>query len=426
MAVAKQDFNKLDDQPEPELGPEPGPKSEPEPYDQLTSALWQQFGEVYLPQISPEKCRATGKGLEGAKLGERATALLLVVDTHSQAYTDSVESLICELVSESTGEKIDCSLKKSGASGVYEISYQATCRGRHQLHIRVEEEHIKGSPFTVFVKRPLDQLGTPLKTITGINQPWGVSISSRGNIIVVEGGGWCVSIFKPEGEKIKSIGSGGFNPWQFWGPAGVAVDDDDNILVTDYVTCCIKKFTAYGAFLTASEDLGLNNPAGIAFHPHSKKLFVAAFGNNCIMILNPDLTFSSSFGSEGSGDGELNGPYDVAFDSKGAIYVADRGNDRIQVFTAEGKYLRQIGSKGSGEGELLEPASITIDHEDALYVAENGNNRISLFNCDDQLLRSFGSRGSALGQLDGPRGVAVDKDDNIYVSDSGNSRVQIF
>ena len=114
--------------------------------------LLEVFRKLYLEPISPEKCHATGKGLEVAKLGERATALVHVVDTHGKACTDHpMGRLNCELVSESTGEKIDGSVKKSGASGLYEISYQATRRGRHQLHIKVVGEHIIGSPFPVFV-----------------------------------------------------------------------------------------------------------------------------------------------------------------------------------------------------------------------------------------------------------------------------------
>jgi tripartite motif-containing protein 2/3/tripartite motif-containing protein 71 len=118
---------------------------------ELTQAC-QQFGRVFLQQISPEKCYATGKGLEVAEPGERATAVLHVVDHNGKACITPVENLTSEFVSESTGEKIDCTVKKTDTNGQYELSYQATSRGRHQLYIKVEGEHIKRSPFPVTVK----------------------------------------------------------------------------------------------------------------------------------------------------------------------------------------------------------------------------------------------------------------------------------
>ena len=109
---------------------------------ELASACCRQFGKIYLQQASPEKCHATGKGLEVAKLGERTTAVLHVVDGKEKACTTPVETLTCELISEKADKKINWSVK-TAASDQYEISYQATSRGRHQLHIKVEGVHIK-------------------------------------------------------------------------------------------------------------------------------------------------------------------------------------------------------------------------------------------------------------------------------------------
>ena len=128
--------------------------------------------------------------MEVAEPGERATAVLHVIDGKGKACTTPMETLTCELVSEITSEKIDCSVKKTKASGQYEISYQATSRGRHQLHIKVEGEHIKGSPFTVIVKMPVQKLGAPIKTISGLNKPWGVAVNQRGEIVVAESDQW--------------------------------------------------------------------------------------------------------------------------------------------------------------------------------------------------------------------------------------------
>jgi tripartite motif-containing protein 2/3/tripartite motif-containing protein 71 len=398
-------------------------KSSPE----LTQAC-QQFGRVFLQQIPPEKCYATGKGLEVAEPSERATAVLNIVDQKGEACSTPVETLTCELVSECTSEKIDCSVKKTKASGQYEISYQATSRGRHQLHIKVEGEHIKGSPFPVTVKLPVQKLGTPIKTISGLKGPWGVTINQRGEIIIAEYSGHCISIFSPTGEKLQSFGSQGSEHGQFSEPCGVAVDDDGNILVVDSGNNRIQKFTSAGKFIKAvgkggKKPLEFSNPYGIAFH---QKVYISDTHNHRIQILNPDLTFSCRFGSCGNDNGQFRYPWDAACDSTGNVYVADTSNHRIRVFTAEGQFLRKFGKKGSGNGELNYPSSISIDSEDVVYVAEDDNHRVSVFTCEGKFLTSFGTRGSGPGQFVHPRGIAVDKNGVVYVSDHDNDRLQLF
>ena len=387
----------------------------------------QQFGKVYIQKASPEKCYATGKGLETAELGERATAVLNVVDDKEKACPIPVESLTCELVSETTGEKKDCSVKKTGDSR-YEISYQPANRGRHQLHIKVEGDHIKGSPFSIIVVKKLD---TPFKAINEVDGPWGVAVNQKGEMIVSESNGHCISIFSPAGDELRSFGSRGSGHRQFDCPRCVAVDYDGNILVLDELNHRIQKFTSGGKFITAvgkkgNKPLRFDNPFGIAIHPLNKKVYVADRSNHRIQILNPDLTFSSSFGSRGSDNGLLEHPWDVAVDSTGNVYMADAGNCRIQVFTAEGEYLRKFGKKGSGNGELNFPSGIAIDSNNVVYVTEYNNHRVSVFTCEGKFLTSFGSQGSGPGQFNRPCGVAVDKNGVVYVSDSGNNRVQYF
>ncbi len=94
------------------------------------------------------------------------------------------------------------------------------------------------------------------------------------------------------------------------------------------------------------------------------RIYVCESGNRRVQVLNPDLTFHSSFGSKGSDNGQFKYPYGVAFDSRGNVYIADSWNHRIQVFTGDGQFLRKFGKRGSGDGELSCPASVTIDSDD--------------------------------------------------------------
>ena len=396
------------------------------PSPDLTEAC-QQFGRVCLHQSSPKKSYATGRGLEVAEVGEKAIAVLHVVDEVGKACTAPVEILTSELVSNSTHKKVECLIKKSYINQ-YVISYQATNRGRHQLHIKVEGMHIKGSPFPVTVIKKFD---TPIKIISGLKGPWGVAVNQRGEVIVGESGGHCVSIFSSTGEKLQIIGSQGSERGQIGGIRGLAVDGYCNVFVTDISNYRIKKFTPDGKCIAVigrkgNKRLQFRVPRGIAIHPHNKKVYIIDSSNHRIQILNPDLTFSSSFGSRGSDNGKFNSPLNVAFDSTGNVYVVDGFNHRIQVFTTEGVYLRKFGQYSKDNGGLHVPTDICIDSDNVVYVTQYLNYRVSVFTCEGKFLTSFGSKGSGPGQLNGPRGIAVDKDAILYISDTENDRLQIF
>ena len=387
----------------------------------------QQFGQVYSCPVSPERCYATGKGLQVATVGEQAIAILHAIDATGKECEQPLVNTSCELVSDAGGPTVKGAVQKK-EKNKYTISYQPTHRGRHQLHINVEGVPIRGSPFTVIA---LKNLSTPIRTTGGLNPPWGVAVNERGEIIVAEYGGHCISIFSSSGEKIRTFGSGGYAQGQFRNPCSVAVDGDGNILVVDGYNHRIQKFTADGKFLTAVGQKGKNHleftwPCGVAINHRNRKVYICDRDNHRVQILNADLTFSSSFGSCGSGDGQFNSPWDVAFDNTGNVYVVADGKNHIQVFTAEGKFLRTFGKKGTGDGELNSPTGVSIDSDDIVYVTEFSNHRVSMFTSEGQFLRSFGPNGTGPGQFNYPCGIAVDRDGLVYVSDYINSRLQIF
>ena len=233
----------------------------------------------------------------------------------------------CELASEITGTRTSCSVERRGQSQ-YEISYQPTIKGRHQLHIKMEGQHIRGSPFSVAVKSPVEKLGTPILTIGGVRGPWGVAINQRGEVVVTERSRHCVSVFSPSGGKLQSFGTHGSGQSQFNEVSGVAVDGMGNILVTDGGNCHIQKFTAEGQFLAAvgtkgNGPLQFDLPTGIAFNAINSKVYVTEWSNDRCHVLNSDLTFSSTFGKRGSGEGQFDSPAGIACDSTGKVYVAD-------------------------------------------------------------------------------------------------------
>ena len=390
-------------------------------------SMCRDYGQVFAQgSPDPSKCHATGKGLEVAVVGEKSTCILHAVNIGGMPCEELIK-LDCELVSEIRDTKTSCSIERRQSQ--YKISYQPTIKGRHQLHIRVEGQHIRGSPFSVAVKLPVEKLGTPILTIGGMRKPCGVAINHRGEMVVTNMDSHRIHVLSPSGEKLWSFGTHGSGEGQFNEPGGVAVDGEGNILVADAKNHRIQKFTAGGQFLTAVGTEG-SGPLQFAY-PHdiaiSDKGYVVDYRNHiCVQVLNPDLTFSHTFGKKGSGKGQFQSPCGIACDSTGKVYVTDGDNHRIQVFTAEGKFLRMFGQRGQGRGELRWPIGIAIDTSGIVYVGDSWNNRVSLFTSEGQFVTSFGRRGEGPGEFNIPAGLALESSGVLYVCDYMNNRVQLF
>jgi hypothetical protein len=57
-------------------------------------------------------------------------------------------------------------------------------------------------------------------------------------------------------------------------------------------------------------------------------------------------------------------------DSQGNVYVSERDNRRIQKFTADGAFLTSWGSQGTGDGQFGSPSDVTVDPSGNAYVLD--------------------------------------------------------
>lgn len=214
----------------------------------------------------------------------------------------------------------------------------------------------------------------------------------------------------------------------------------------------------------SSPKIFVERATGVAVGP-SGNIFVLDDRSYNVAIGDTHGSAISSFGQEGTNDGEFSGPTDIAIDDSGFVYVADGGNSRIQKFDFDGNYISQFGSSGSGDGQFSNLQNIAVDGSgnvyatdassqrvqkfnssgnyvsqftsegysgivvDAtgnIYVADESNGRVQKFDSAGNLLFSLGAYGSDDGQLNSPRGVALDSQGNIFVADSGNGRIAKF
>ena len=305
----------------------------------------------------------------------------------------------------------------------YEVSYTAVSRGQHKLHVQVNDREINGSPFTITVYPDPTQLGHPVRVVTDLNTPYGIAYNSRG-MIVSECRGDRVSIFNIRGKKIRTFGSRGDRPDQMKYPAGIAVDDMDNIYVSSDHK--LQKFTSSCELIKCVGGRGgkegeFDDPRGVTLYDN--QVHVCGCDNHRIQVFDLDLNFVRSIGSRGKGRGEFDAPHDVKFDTAGNMYVAEFDNSRVQVLDSSGHFIRTFGEKG--EGKLGGPSGLHIADKH-VYVSDWRGNCIVVYETSGKFVTKFGGCGQKEGELSRPLCITSCVDGFIHVCDCWNNRVQIF
>jgi len=92
----------------------------------------------------------------------------------------------CYLTPPDNNQPIECRVKESTQSGQYEVVFTPITHGLHQLHVKVHDINIPGSPLNITVSISPKMRGNPVKSITGrkspsvagINGPWGIDVTS--------------------------------------------------------------------------------------------------------------------------------------------------------------------------------------------------------------------------------------------------------
>ncbi len=182
----------------------------------------------------------------------------------------------------------------------------------------------------------------------------------------------------------------------------------------------------YGVFgMVGEADGQFIWPAGIAID-HEGMVYVSDEHLNRISVFDASGTFLAKWGTEGSAPGELDGPNGLAVDPEGRLLVVDHRNHRIQRFTREGNLLSCFGEEGDGPGQLSLPWGIAVASGGDVYVADWGNHRIQRFASNGDFVATYGRFGDGDGFFQRPSSVAVDSDGFIYVADWGNERIQML
>ena len=262
-------------------------------------AIPRDLGEVYQQTIPA----ILGEIESTCQLGETMQVTIAAPTAQSADIHAQLQSLA------DPASSVQANIVGKGA-GVYHITYTPRVRGRHDLTVKVNGQHIPGSPFRVFIKIHPTQLGPPVRTITGVNRPYGIAITSKQQLVVAECGG-----------KITIGGRGGYTLQTIKNKKmqlshGVATGPDGAIYVTDVSAHCLFKFDKDGQLLKTLQN-EFQSPYFIK--SINNRLYVSDRDKNVVKILDLDFNVVGTIPTKESPE-----PLDIAEGDDG-LYVVGGG-----------------------------------------------------------------------------------------------------
>ncbi|MFA6571650.1 MAG: T9SS type A sorting domain-containing protein [Bacteroidota bacterium] len=254
------------------------------------------------------------------------------------------------------------------------------------------------------------------------NSCYDIAVDNANNIYVSDRENHRIQKFTSNGNFLTKWGNFGTNNGEFNRPHGIYFSPELHVEVCDFENHRLQSFNATGGYIS---KFATNGPSDVAVDINGN-FYVLDFFQNKVKKYDGSASLILSWGSAGSGDGQFNGPMSIALDVSNNVYVVDQNNHRVQKFNSNGTFITKWGAFGSNDGQFNTPYGIAIDGDGNVFVTDYINNRIQKFNSTGQFITKFGTPGSQLGQFNGPTGVGCDNLGNVYVADYNNYRVQKF
>ena len=308
---------------------------------------------------------------------------------------------------------------------------QSGAKGKESSKViaRNKGANVRDSPLETPVQtrrfRSVLSFGQGGKSVGMLNIPWGVAVNDQDEIAVTDCNNHRVSVFSSDSTHLRSFGRWGKNNGKFQGPTGIAFDSYGNIVVADSNNHRVQVFDRNGKFLRTfgeqgSRDNQLKNLEGLSINGKGD-IIVADIGNKLVKIFSSNGKYLRKFGGAGS----LVSPFHCIQHGQYFI-VLDGGDHSIKMFDFEGKFISKFGKQGNKDGEFNSPRFLSVNKEGLLMVCDAGNHRVQVFELSGKFVTKFGSEGSEIGEFKFPRSLAHLSDGRIVVCDMNNNRIQVF
>ena len=348
--------------------------------------------------------------------GKVKTVSIITRDTQGKPFLHGGDDVKVKLGLISNNEFDVKGIVEDNENGTYEVSVTPQTTGEHQLDITIGNEHIQSSPFIISVREERPYTSQTCLKSYQVSSPWDVAFSKeKGEIFVASYSDHsihCIPVVDQEGKVPRRIGTSGTSKLQFSNPTGIAIHGE-MVYVVEYRNHRVQKFTISGESISifgseGSGDGQLDHPRGICIDPYGK-IYVSECGNNRISVFNADESFDRHITVN------LSNPWGLAFDSSGNLYVANHNSHNIAIFDPKGE------AKGNPyeHENIKNPAGMAIDPEGYMYINTYSSGNMFVLDPQFQIINTI----SGFQQT---TGIVLDDDGYCYVCDYSNGKVKKY
>ena len=389
--------------------------------------------QTFVTNTCAHQSTAEGEGISEASVGLESNFLLTTRNAEGEQCYNERDFVTVEIKNQ---RDHDCATEvrlKDEQDGSYKVRYFLKDTGKYLVSVKVNKEHIRGSPFPIKPKprqfRHVLSFGQHGSSVGMLYGPYGVAVNERDEIAVTEISNHRVQVFSSDGTCLRSFGRKGDKQGELNWPAGIAFDKNKRSIVVDSNNHRVQLFNDQGEYLSqfggeGNLDHQLKSPSGLSVD-RNENIIVADRGNKVIKIFSPSGQFLHKLGEgEGEGEGFTSPCHCIQYDKY--LIVSDGGENCIKVFDINGNFLYKFGNKGNRDGEFRSPRFLSVNKAGHLMVCDRDNYTVQVFEMSGKFVTKFGKQGSGPGEFEGPISTAILSDGRIVVTDFFNDSIRIF
>ena len=240
----------------------------------------------------------------------------------------------------------------------------------------------------------------------------GLAVDDENSILVVNQESKCIDVFSTEGGYIKSWGNEGKADGNFQNPHAICCKSN-RVLVTDLVKCNVQVFSLSGKFISkfGSKD-ALKCPIGLDMWKDGY-VFVVDQIKRWVVVYTPEFQFGWLLG-----EGKLYKPVDLKVAQWAEVFfVLDAGFNGVLAFNRDGEVIRKFENDNF---KVKEPYSLALDTIGHILVSDLQEKELRVFNwagrSSEGVCPSFGT----------PKGIAVDRKGRVVMAEDHDDKLQIL